>query len=51
MYEHALAERLGMTVSELETRMSVNELDRWMAYDRLVEVEIERRKRTQPRTD
>lgn len=48
MYEHALAERLGMTVSEMEARMSIEEFDRWMAFDRLTAERMERdRKATQ----
>jgi hypothetical protein len=35
MYEHALAERLGMTVADLEERMTIEEFHRWRVYDRL----------------
>lgn len=36
-----LAERLGMTISELETRMSAREIIEWMAHDELTAWEHE----------
>lgn len=35
-YQFRLAERLGMTVTELRGRMSLRELHMWMAYDHVV---------------
>lgn len=34
-YVHSLAERLGVTVAELDERMSSAELIAWVSYDRL----------------
>lgn len=45
MYEHDLAERLHMTVSELEERMTIEEFTRWMARDDMIERERKRRTR------